>query len=851
MMKNIEILAPCGSKASFEAAINAGADAVYLAGNRFGARAYAENFSDEDLCRAIEKAHLKGVKVYLTVNTLFKNAEIMALPEYLRPFYEVGLDAVIVQDLGAFSLIREAFPDMPIHASTQMNICSAEGAEFIKRLGASRVIPARELTLDEIRSIKEKVDTEVEVFVHGAMCYCYSGRCLFSSMAGDRSGNRGRCAQPCRRRYNDSFLMSMKDMCALPYVPQLIEAGVDSLKIEGRMKGDYYTAAVVDAYRQMADDALAGHFSMKKAEKYIEKLSETFSRGGFCEGYFDKAELPYMIDSSAPGHKGVLVGNVVSAGHGKVTIDVLKHIGIRDVLTIDMGRQEGIEITSNLETDPGKSAVFNTAGSARIKNGAKVYRKINKNILDDIKSSLIDREKLMPASVYFKVRHGEPLMIRLSSGVYKTECFGNVVMPAEKKAVTNEAIEDKLRGFGELGYRIDNLEIDNDNESFISFGEIKSLRREAAARLDEMILDSYKRTCDGINLKNKYDTESVRDNGEYISKPEIMENHIFESVEPANNNSATLVKISNKNSTESSKTANNHITESSKTANANVKHVVYISVENDIAANSLKKLFESGILLSDNAVQYIFGFTVDMFTENMLCELKRYFSKFGSICAELPFIHREEDEKYFTDRYAEILDDEDCDHIFIRNIDDLSALLIRDDLRKKCRTKTLILAHSVYAYNNRAIAFIYSLISDNFKNVIFEASHELTLSEQKELLFPDDSMRMLTVYGKEELMLTAQMPDAKSKGFLKDERSGAYRYFKSRDLCYNALVDEKPFMLDKTKSGILPMDIIRISLYDESDERAYNLLEYYTGRDKGDSFIKINKSDGHFTRPIL
>ena len=296
----------------------------------------------------------------------------------------------------------------------------------------------------------------------------------------------------------------------------------------------------------------------------------------------------------------------------------------------------------------------------------------------------------------------------------------------------------------------------------------------------------------------------------------------------------------------------NHITESSETANASFKHVVYISVENDKAVNSLKKVIESGILLSDNAVQYIFGFTVDMFTENMLCELKQYFSKFGSICAELPFIHREEDEKYFTDRYAEILDDEDCDHIFIRNIDDLSALLIRDDLRKKCRTKTLILAHSVYAYNNSAIAFIYSLISDNFKNVIFEASHELTLSEQKELLFPDDSMRMLTVYGKEELMLTAQMPDAKSKGFLKDERSGAYRYFKSRDLCYNALVDEKPFMLDRSKTAGSSSDFIRISLYDESYEIISSLLEYYTGDIAGgDSLTKIKTSDGHFTRPIL
>ena len=200
MNNKVEILAPCGSMAAFKAAINAGADACYLAGRRFGARAYADNFDQNELCDVIDKAHLKGVKVYMTVNTLLKNVEINSLYCYLKPMYEAGLDAVILQDMGAFSVVKELFPELPIHASKQMNICSSYGAALLKELGASRVIPARELTLDEIRSIKEKVDVEIETFVHGAMCYSYSGRCLLSSMIGDRSGNRGRCAQPCRKK---------------------------------------------------------------------------------------------------------------------------------------------------------------------------------------------------------------------------------------------------------------------------------------------------------------------------------------------------------------------------------------------------------------------------------------------------------------------------------------------------------------------------------------------------------------------------------------------------------------------------------------------------------------------------
>ncbi len=233
--RQVEILAPAGFFACFQAAMNAGADAVYAAGARFGARAYANNFTQGELIEAIERAHIYGKKFYLTVNTLLKDHEIAELYDYLAPLYEKGLDAVIVQDTGVFQFIRSNFPDLDIHASTQMTITGAAGAKFLESQGAARVVPARELSLEEVRQIHETTDLEVECFVHGALCYCYSGQCLFSSIAGGRSGNRGRCAQPCRMAYSveqngkvilpqqKGYILSPKDLCTIEILPQLIE----------------------------------------------------------------------------------------------------------------------------------------------------------------------------------------------------------------------------------------------------------------------------------------------------------------------------------------------------------------------------------------------------------------------------------------------------------------------------------------------------------------------------------------------------------------------------------------------------------------------------------------------------
>lgn len=314
--KSPELLAPAGSFQACKAAVCAGADAVYAGGSQFGARAYAENFTQDQLLEAIDFVHLHGKKLYLTVNTLLKQNEMQMLPDYLRPYYLQGLDAVIVQDFGVMQLVREHFPDLAIHISTQMSAASACGFSYLQKQGAARVVAARELSLEEIREIRSRTEIEIECFVHGALCYCYSGQCLFSSMLGGRSGNRGRCAQPCRlpytaldeahhrliRQKSECYPLSPKDLCTIEQVPELIEAGITSFKIEGRMKSAAYTAGVTAVYRRYIDQYLETGCADVR-EQDLERLLQTGNRSGFTQGYYKQRNGRKMIAITCPSHE--------------------------------------------------------------------------------------------------------------------------------------------------------------------------------------------------------------------------------------------------------------------------------------------------------------------------------------------------------------------------------------------------------------------------------------------------------------------------------------------------------------------------------------------------------------------
>ena len=437
MNRDVEILAPAGSMECLRAAVAAGADAIYLGGTKFGARAYAQNLSEEDLVQAIEYVHIHGRKIYMTVNTLLKDRELNELYAYLLPYYKAGLDGVIVQDIGAVKFIGEYFPEMPVHASTQMTITNTLGADFLKRYGITRVVPARELSLKEIRDMKKQTGLEMECFVHGALCYCYSGQCLLSSMIGGRSGNRGQCAQPCRLPYQTegkkpADLMSLKDLCTIDILPELIDAGIDSFKIEGRMKQPEYVYTVVKMYRKYADQYLKlqkegkGKSSYHVSEADKRELLATYQRRGYCEGYYYQHNGKDMVSLKRPknGRDG--------SAEEKPWQDIKVQEKINGILTLSVG----------------------------------------------------NRAKLI-----------------VSCGDVTVECIGQEVQAAQKQPLDPARIEKQMRKTGNTEFTFDNLEILIEGNVFLPMQALNELRREGIEELTEQIQMQYRREEAGCGMK--------------------------------------------------------------------------------------------------------------------------------------------------------------------------------------------------------------------------------------------------------------------------------------------------------------------------------------------------------------
>lgn len=435
MNEFVELLAPAGSYEAFLGALNAGADAVYLGGDRFGARAYAENLDTEEICRALHIAHFYGKKIYLTVNTLLKERELSGLYEYLAPFYEAGLDGVIVQDLGVFRYIKEHFPNLPLHGSTQMTVTGKRGADFLQEQGAVRIVPARELSLEEVRQIKTRTGMAVECFIHGAMCYCYSGQCLFSSILGGRSGNRGRCAQPCRLPYEiydgkkrisgEGYPLSLKDMCTLEYLPALIDSGIDSFKIEGRMKRPEYAAGVTAVYR-----------------KYIDL-------------YYQKGAAGYRVDPA------------------------------------DMDRLRGLYIRSEIQT--GYYERHN--GREMITLEKPGYQGSDEALLAQVRADYLHEPEKMPVRMQAIVRVGEPLRLKMCSAKEagtSVEVAGEVVQPARNAPLTEADIRKQLCKTGESLLTVTECEISLEGDGFVPVRALNLLRREAVERLERSVIEGQR-----------------------------------------------------------------------------------------------------------------------------------------------------------------------------------------------------------------------------------------------------------------------------------------------------------------------------------------------------------------------
>ncbi|OON85312.1 peptidase U32 [Oribacterium sp. C9] len=451
--RRVELLAPAGSFRSVVAAVNAGADAIYMGGRKFGARAYADSAKAEEedmVMEAIRYCHLFSVKLYMTVNILFKDLELKELFSYIKPYYEAGVDGLIMQDLGAVKKIREWFPDLEVHASTQETISGVNGARMAQKFGMTRAVCSRELSLSEIKRIHDETGMELEVFCHGAMCYSYSGACFMSSLLGGRSGNRGRCAGTCRLCYEaishgetafqarakegageefhkKAYLLSMKDMQTIDLLPELIEAGAYSFKIEGRMKSPIYTAGVVSVYRKYLDLAMK---------------------------YLDGEIRSYSVDPD--------------------DVKILREVFDRGGVTSYLKKHNGADMIATEE---------------------KKFREVEKSVLDHINSTYIDRNRTLKLDADIKLTVGAPVVLTLSDakGRMVTVVSEDSVASAESHPMDAESIETKLRKTGGTVFTFESVNVSLEGDIFYPVGKLNQLRREALDMYEEEILSESKR----------------------------------------------------------------------------------------------------------------------------------------------------------------------------------------------------------------------------------------------------------------------------------------------------------------------------------------------------------------------
>ena len=534
--KEIEILAPAGSIDRMKAAFAGGADACYIGGKNFGARAYADNPEEKELVEAIYYAHIHDKKLYMTINTLIKEDEMKGLYNYVLPYYKSGIDAILVQDFGVLKFLRENFPDLVLHASTQMTVCDTGAVGLLKQFDVKRLVLSRELSLKEVAAFKEE-KIEIECFVHGALCVCYSGQCLMSAMNGGRSGNRGSCAGPCRMSYNlyegdnsseikpakslqtKPYLLSPKDICALDLIPDMVEAGIDSFKIEGRMKRPEYAALTAFLYRKWTDVFFENgkeYFNSEKAiierNSDIEKLSDIYNRGSFTKGYLVNHNGLEMMANTRPNHNGVLVGkvkDVITNGRKNVMlISAAKELNAHDVVEIrsdERPTEPVYEFTLKDGKRRGESFEANFTKGLPVKAGLLVYRTKNEVLLNSINENIILKpiKKRIKASFYAEPE--KELMLTLYTDTASVTVNGSLCLKAENRPVDEERVRQALLKLGDTEFLLEREDIDIvlAGEVFFPMSALNELRRKACEALYEEIVSKYKKKSQTPQAKNE------------------------------------------------------------------------------------------------------------------------------------------------------------------------------------------------------------------------------------------------------------------------------------------------------------------------------------------------------------
>lgn len=815
-MRNVEILAPAGSFDSLRGAINGGCDAVYLGGCKFGARAFAENFDEETMLRAIDYVHLFDKKIYLTVNTLLHNEEIEEeLFRYLEKYYRQGLDAVIVQDVGVLEFIHRNFPMLPIHASTQMTFTTEKGGELYKDHGVTRFVTSRELSIKEIQNIRKKTDLEIETFVHGALCYCYSGQCFLSSMIGGRSGNRGRCAQPCRMKYEvrdqdgrklhtEPYVLSPKDMCTLDCIPDLVDAGIDSFKIEGRMKKPEYAAYTAYLYRKYTNLYLeyGQRYSLylKKHKREVEEdytcLMDLYNRGGFSKGYFYEKNGPKIMSMSRPNHSGVCVGIVDSIKKNRAVIQLKSSIYAQDVL--EFRHRDGhalyeYTVKNNVDVKE-KYTETNTKPGSKIVPGTKVYRTRRNELLNRIQTGILEQPKKREICFYFKGALHKPMELMCTAGEHCVTVYGEVLEASKSQPVTRERIMTQLAKINNTPYVLENCEVQLSGDLFIAMGQLNELRRNALEKIEQEICGSYKRIS-------------------------VVEQKMLSECASENNNSQTGVVV-NVGNTEQFMEANR--------------------------SDWVDCIYADMSAFSDEALY------------NLACSSKK------AIYLVLPSILRGEDcekfEQAFRNVYENKIAKSSLEKLFmekqvegfvLKNHEEVSLYLsyVKSNSNKKAR-----LDYNMYTFNREAKEFWKTFGIEHSTAAI-----EMNGSEWRRNGCKDQD---IIVYGSLVVMTSAQCVCKNTKKCTKtsetmtlmDRYDKEYHSINRCKYCYNQLYEKKPISLHEYMEEILCLspEHIRLDFVQESAEEMRKILSLFQNamEGKGTRWPDFEYTTGHYRKGV-
>ena len=801
--KKVELLAPAGSLESLFAAVLAGADAVYIGGSRFGARAFAKNVTEEELLYAIDYMHLHNRKLYLTVNTLVKEKELEQFYDYLLPYYRQGLDAVIVQDIGVISFIKKRFPGLPVHISTQMTVTGADGARQMEKLGAERVVPARELSLEEIRHIREKTGMEIECFVHGALCYCYSGQCLYSSIIGGRSGNRGRCAQPCRLPFTvqyreghaksrQDYALSTKDLCTLTILPDLIEAGIDSFKIEGRMKKPEYTAGVTAIYRKYIDLYYKmGRAGYRVEQDDIEKLMELYNRGGFTTGYYEAQNGPSLMSMSRQNHYGAITGTVKEVKKDMALIRVDKNINKGDSLEIRRGETETLFEWKAAENLKEKAVLkLRIPKQVTMKPGYPVFRMKNM-LLEEQLGAYVHQEIKENIRGTLRVSKDLPVMLTVEyRGISVTE-EGEVVQQAKSQPVDSRRLEKQVKKTGNTPFSFESLSIEADTDAFVSMQGINEVRRKALERLENSILQEYRRENATVSAENnRYKTE-----------------------------------------------------ESSRTVCG-----IRVQVQS-------KEQLERLMNCEDIEAFYLAPDMLHLYEQTEQEKLKKYCSEIKAngkkVYFVFPHIFRKNTKKAYEQ--AGILSlIRICDGAVIKNWEEYTYMKENADFEKKFE---IIGDYNLYTFNREAWNLYQEL---GFSHMTM--SPELNAGELRSMKTIGQEM---IVYGYLPLMVSAQCV-AKNHGgcikketdiFIKDRYQKSFYVKNHCDFCYNTIYNSTPISLLSCSEEIekLNLSAIRLLMTTEEPEETLLIVQKFADaflRKKKDVSLPGEYTKGHFKRGV-